>query len=542
MASTTVAPTGPQFNNITVGGKIGSVRGILKLTTTQITWKPDIGKAENVNPNDLESVSWIRITPKVFQISLLLRNGIVVKYDGFRESDLDLLKKFFESVRFDIQTVDLSTKGNNFGELIVGNTMITFMHEEKVVFEFPTSEVTQTSINQKNELTLEFQRPSNAEVEDETLVEIRFFTPNRHAEGETTGGSTVSETAKPKESKKSKDKEGDQEMKDQEEEESDGGESDEEEEKLTIVELMQQQIKDKSDVSSVGKSLVVLSNIQFLTPRGRIDIEMYASFLKLHGKTHDYKVNYTSISKLFIFEHQDRLVNFVISLDPPVRQGKTKYSHLVIQFPLEDEEISLDLNLTEELKEKFSSLPESIQGKRTQILANLLKIMTNGKRITPPGSFKGHDGAFNSVKCSLKANEGYLHPLEKSFFFLNKPPTYISYDEIVSVEFTRVSMAMGGANSRTFDMSLSLKSNTSIQFTSIPKAEYNVLYSFLKERKLQIETPDTTVNPAMLIDDDSDDSDYVSGEEESEPESDSSDPDDVDSEEEKKSKKKHKSK
>jgi hypothetical protein len=40
-------------------------------------------------------------------------------------------------------------------------------------------------------------------------------------------------------------------------------------------------------------------------PRGHYEIECYASFLKLHGKTYDYKVMYSSIVGVYSLPKPD---------------------------------------------------------------------------------------------------------------------------------------------------------------------------------------------------------------------------------------------
>ncbi len=117
--------------------------------------------------------------------------------------------------------------------------------------------------------------------------------------------------------------------------------------------------------------------------RGRYDIEMFASFMKLHGKTFDYKIEYNTISRLFQLPKPDQrhvffivsiriistlyftlsiiyrtpvlillqfhfsiIWNHQVSLDPPIKQGQTRYPHLVFQFPKEDTS-EVTLNLTE---------------------------------------------------------------------------------------------------------------------------------------------------------------------------------------------------
>jgi len=62
----------------------------------------------------------------------------------------------------------------------------------------------------------------------------------------------------------------------------------------------------------------------------------------------------------------------------------------------------------------------------TQILRGL-----SGSKVTKPGKFRSSQDGY-AVKSSLKAEDGLLYPLEKSFFFLPKPPTLILHEEVNS--------------------------------------------------------------------------------------------------------------
>lgn len=80
---------------------------------------------------------------------------------------------------------------------------------------------------------------------------------------------------------------------------------------------------------------------------GHYDIKMFQTFFQLHGKTFDYKITSTSIIRLFILPHNNgQHVFFIISLDPPIKQGKTRYHYLVLLFNMEDKK-SIELPFTE---------------------------------------------------------------------------------------------------------------------------------------------------------------------------------------------------
>lgn len=126
-----------------------------------------------------------------------------------------------------------------------------------------------------------------------------------------------------------------------------------------------------------------------------------------------------------------------VSLDPPIKQGQTRYPFIVFTFNSDDEEISIELPLSEEeLKEKYDGkLSKELSGQTYDVLGSIMKVMTNTK-ITVPGNFIGASGT-PAVGCSYKAAAGYLYPLERGFMFVHKPPMHIRFEEISSVNFAR---------------------------------------------------------------------------------------------------------
>ncbi|KAL6956712.1 FACT complex subunit ssrp1 [Sarracenia purpurea var. burkii] len=104
--------------------------------------------------------------------------------------------------------------------------------------------------------------------------------------------------------------------------------------------------------------------------------------------------------------------------------------------------------------------------------------------LTPrPGKFRSCQDGY-AVKSSLKAEDGVLYPLEKSFFFLPKPPTLILHEEIDYVEFER--HAAGGSNMHYFDLLIRLKSEQEHLFRNIQRNEYHNLFDFISGKGLKI--------------------------------------------------------
>lgn len=55
-------------------------------------------------------------------------------------------------------------------------------------------------------------------------------------------------------------------------------------------------------------------------------------------------------------------------------------------------------------------------------------------------------------RCSYKAEDGYLYPLDRAFFYIQKPPMLIPHNEINSIEFQRQGGGMLAGSVKTFDL------------------------------------------------------------------------------------------
>lgn len=190
---------------------------------------------------------------------------------------------------------------------------------------------------------------------------------------------------------------------------------------------------------------------------------------------------------------------FVLSLDPPIKQGQTRYHFLVILFQM-DEETEIELPFTdEELKDKYEGkLTKELSGPVYEVLGKVMKVLIN-RKLTGPGNFVGFSGT-PAISCSFKAAAGYLYPLERGFIYVHKPPIHIRFEEISAVNFAR-----GGGSTRSFDFEIELKSGTNHTFSSIEKEEYTKLFDFISSKKISIKN--TGKNDKASYKDDFGDSD-----------------------------------
>jgi structure-specific recognition protein 1 len=228
---------------------------------------------------------------------------------------------------------------------------------------------------------------------------------------------------------------------------------------------------------------------------------MYDSSFRLRGKTYDYKIPYTHIKKFMVLPKPDELHFLItIGLDPPLRQGQTRYPFLVMQFK-KDEEVTIDLNMTEELlKEKYDGrLQAHYESPLHQVVTQVFRGLTGKKVNAPARDFLSHHGQYG-IKCSIKAAEGFLYCLEKAFMFVPKPATYIAYESVSSITFSRVGGAISA--SRTFDITVHLKQGAGeSQFSNINREEQKSLEEFFRIKNLRVKNEmdeDTSILAAAL--------------------------------------------
>lgn len=113
---------------------------------------------------------------------------------------------------------------------------------------------------------------------------------------------------------------------------------------------------------------------------------------------------------------------------------------------------------------------------------------TKRKVIRPKATgFNGEkEDKFKSIRCSLKANDGYLYPLDKSFFFIANKPVQLDFERIGSLEFNRVDKGTTAQAARTFDITIHMRDGTNHQFVNLQRSDYKELFNFLTNKNIKI--------------------------------------------------------
>lgn len=435
---------GHLFNNISLGGRGGTNPGQLRVHSGGIQWKKQGGgKAVEVDKSDVVGVTWMKV-PRTNQLGIRIKDGLYYKFTGFRDQDVASLTNFFQnSCGITPEEKQLSVSGRNWGEVDLNGNMLTFLVGSKQAFEVSLADVSQTQLQGKNDVMLEFHVDDTTGAnEKDSLMEMSFHIPNSNTQ-------FVGDETRPP------------------------------------AQVFRDKIMSMADVGAGGEDAVVtFDGIAILTPRGRYSVELHLSFLRLQGQANDFKIQYSSVVRLFLLPKSNQPHTFVVvTLDPPIRKGQTLYPHIVMQFET-DYVVESTLSMNDDLlNSKYKGkLEPNYKGLIHEVFTMILRGLS-GAKVTRPGKFRSCQDGY-AVKSSLKAEDGVLYPLEKSFFFLPKPPTLILHEEIDYVEFER--HAAGTSNMHYFDLLIRLKTEQEHLFRNIQRNEYHNLFDFISGKGLKI--------------------------------------------------------
>jgi structure-specific recognition protein 1 len=220
--------------------------------------------------------------------------------------------------------VGVSVSGHNWGNMSFEESTLIFKDGEKVSFTLPLSDVQQATLG-RDEVMMQLPVDDTAvDRADDALVGISFHVP--------------------------KDAE-------------DFSECDAE---LAASKALYDRLKPYTLDDGAGDVVASFDQVGVLVPRGRFDVEMFSSSFHLLGQAHDFRVQYSSILRIFVLPKANSPQTVVaVALDPPLRKGQTTYMMVLCQFPT-DEEITLELQVSEEqltkLNDKGAKLSKTMTG------------------------------------------------------------------------------------------------------------------------------------------------------------------------------------
>lgn len=427
----------------------GQRRGTLEFTEHKCKWFTDKGHVDTISWKDtpLKKGVW---TPmyQLWELKFVFEEEkrLPVRFSGFLSDDVQRLKTYVTKVlKKPFKQQDRCPYGQNWGAFRLKDKEVQFMTEDgkKQILSLPMEFMDKSVVNGENEISVQMKMRGATGAE---LGEVRLYIPPHK---------DASANPEPKYLK------------------------------------FQNMLTEMAgfDVEE-GDAIATLEMVSFRTPRGKFKLDFYPDQLRLKSDLLKNSIKYDAIKKCFLFQQPHGKTAIVISVDPPIRQGQTTYNFLLCEFD-QDQEETISINATDaELENEYADrsgnrlLDSSVTAKMSDILISLFSCLAKTKTISHSHkTFQSTEG-YPCVRCVLKANQGYIYPLAKSFFFIHKPPTFIRYSEIQYVQFTKIGES---SSIRNFDLVIKTQ-KTEHKFMNIPLNEFEALFEFLakKEGKLRI--------------------------------------------------------
>lgn len=151
-----------------------------------------------------------------------------------------------------------------------------FKVDNKHCFSIAYKDIAISTANGKNEVAFEFNNESE-KTKGDVLCEMRFHVPNNEIDEYYNN--------KKQEAKNSE------------------SESDEE---VSAAKVFNNKIIQKANIGQFAGAIVAsIQDLPMLIPRGNYSLDFYGTFAKLHGKTHDYKIMFKDINKIFLLAKPD---------------------------------------------------------------------------------------------------------------------------------------------------------------------------------------------------------------------------------------------
>lgn len=522
--TTTQTPAAPevlQYTGVWIA-QLTNFKGLFKMLPTAIGWQPSAETRQQhhgaytpktiaMAATDVTEICWTAVTPTLAQVQLGLRGAGEHRFGGFPAREAARFAAFVRAhlphVAF--RAAEAALGGHNWGEVRFTRSAMAFAPAEerdRVAFEVPCAAISQCALptGARSEVSIEFaaDRPGSVAAaagrDAHQLVGMRLYVGSRE-EG--------------------------------------------------AARALQRQLAERAQLGDLtGKGIAMLSGLQFLTPRGRYDMELFPTFLTLHGVSFDFRIHYAQITKLTALDRPssgaagvagfdsttssssgttsgagDESDNegeddksgdgknkdnngeskkrievprgaseyyFVVSLDTPLHQGQQLYTHLVLLVD-NQREVRVRANLTPEAAERWPRLAREMASTAFGLVSTLLGTVT-ARTITTPGSFRTAEGA-RSIRCACRSNDGCLYPLEAALVFVPRPPCLLRYDDIHYIELERVSTL-----DRTFDITVVLRAaGTKHRFTSLPRRDYEDFRNFMLKKNIRMERRDYDAHGAL---------------------------------------------
>lgn len=179
-------------------------------------WKPSHGgDTFTLDGSQIGNAHWSKAA-RGYELKILDRASRVIQLDGFQHDDYERLAKLFKNwYSANLEHKEHSLRGWNWGKAEFAKAELNFNVQNRPSFEVPYSEISNTNLAGRNEVSIEFSLPAGegepngasggknkgnkAAAGDDQLVEMRFYVPGtttrKAAEGEQASGDEEEQNA-----------------------------------------------------------------------------------------------------------------------------------------------------------------------------------------------------------------------------------------------------------------------------------------------------------------------------------------------------------
>ena len=202
------------FDNIYLD--LSKESGKCRFAETGFGWKPaGGGDTFTLDHSNISAAHWSRAS-KGYEIKIMQRaNSSIIQLDGFQQEDYERLSKVFKNWYSTVlETKEHALRGWNWGKAEFSKSELTFTVQNRPAFELAYSEIANTNLAGRNEVSVEMSLPLNANdtgtnghlggargkgkkagAGRDQLVEMRFYIPGVTTKKETEGEDAEGETA-----------------------------------------------------------------------------------------------------------------------------------------------------------------------------------------------------------------------------------------------------------------------------------------------------------------------------------------------------------
>lgn len=214
-----VAHSSESFDNIYLD--LSKEHGKCRFAETGFGWKPSGGgDTFTLDAAKIGTAQWSR-SSKAYEVRIIQRDSpTVIQLDGFQQEEFDRLAKVFKTwYSTALENKEHALRGWNWGKAEFSKAELVFNVQNKPAFELPYTEIGNTNLAGRNEVSVELSLPQDssdtgnngalggargrgkkAGAGKDQLVEMRFYVPGtttkKEADGEDAGSDAGEEQEK----------------------------------------------------------------------------------------------------------------------------------------------------------------------------------------------------------------------------------------------------------------------------------------------------------------------------------------------------------